>query len=74
VAVTASQWRALITELFGARRLVAALGTNINQLAARAHATGTTPPELGPALEAVARTLERPDRAVQALTPLRRRR
>jgi Bacterial mobilisation protein (MobC) len=72
-AVTASQWRALVTELLGVRRLVAALGNNVNQLAARANATGQAPPELGPAAEAVSRTLDRLDQAVAAFTTLRRR-
>lgn len=58
-ARTASERRALINELLGARRLVAAVGNNLNQLTRHANATGELPPELSATLHAAARAIGR---------------
>jgi hypothetical protein len=63
-AQTASERRALVAELLAARRLVAALGNNVNQLARVANSTGQVPSELAAAAAAVARATARLDAAV----------
>lgn len=67
-AQTASERRALTTEFLGARRLLAAVGNNVNQLAMAANATGEIPPEIGATLHAVARVTARLEAAVADLT------
>jgi hypothetical protein len=67
-AQTASERRALLAEFFGARRLLAAVSNNVNQLAAAANSTGEVPVELHATLHAVARVTARLDAAVTELT------
>lgn len=67
-AMTASERRALVVELLAARRQVAGLATNINQIAKAAN-SGHPPDDLATALRAIHRTLERLDTAVDALAP-----
>ena len=50
---------AMYRELAGVRRLVAAIGNNVNQLARAANATGELEPETGAALDAVMRVILR---------------
>lgn len=68
-ARTATERRAIVIELLGARRLAAALGNNLNQLARIANATGQVPDQLPVALAAVERVLERLERVASELTP-----
>jgi uncharacterized protein (DUF1778 family) len=65
---TATERRAIVIELLGVRRLVAALGNNVNQLAKVANATGQVPEELPAALDAVERVLNRLDATASDLT------
>nr|WP_067067549.1 plasmid mobilization relaxosome protein MobC [Carbonactinospora thermoautotrophica] len=67
-AQTVTERRALVAELLGVRRLVAALGNNINQLARVANATGAAPPELAAAAAAVARAMARLDATVAGVS------
>jgi hypothetical protein len=67
-AQTLTERRALLGELFGARRLVAALGNNVNQLARVANSTGRVPEELAAAAGAVVRVTARLDAAVRDLS------
>ena len=64
---TLAERHSLIVELFGASRLVGAIGNHLHQLAKVAHTTGQTPPELPAALRAVERALDRIQAAVDAL-------
>lgn len=66
-ARTASERRALVVELLGARRLTAAVGNNLNQLTRVANATGEIPAELSATLHAVARTISRLESAADGL-------
>ncbi|MFC0039553.1 plasmid mobilization protein [Actinomadura rayongensis] len=68
-ARTATERRAIVIELLGTRRLVAAMGNNLNQLARIAHATGEVPDQLPATLEAVERVLDRLERAASELAP-----
>jgi len=73
-AVTASERRALISELLAARRMVAAMGGNLNQLARMANTAGQVRPEVTAAAEAAQRAADRlaaAAAAVEALTRLR---
>ncbi|MFB4320702.1 plasmid mobilization relaxosome protein MobC [Actinomadura sp. 21ATH] len=74
LALTVSERRALIAELLAVRRMVAALGTNVNQLARTANATGRLPDGLPATADAVQRALERLQEAVDNLAPRRRAR
>jgi Bacterial mobilisation protein (MobC) len=62
-AATASQLRANAAELLAARRLVAAVGVNLNQLAKVANATGAVPAALEATMHATLRFLARLDAA-----------
>ncbi|SFK99736.1 hypothetical protein SAMN05216275_1469 [Streptosporangium canum] len=62
-AATASQLRANAAELLAARRLVAAAGVTLNQLAEVASATGAVPASLEATMAATLRLLERLDAA-----------
>lgn len=62
-AQTAGERRQAIAELLGARRMVAAVGNNLNQLTRTANATGELPPQLGATLHAAFRVLQRLDAA-----------
>lgn len=66
-ARTVSERHALVEEFLGARRLVAAVSRNLNQLTVGLHSTGRARPELETALHAAARTLARLDGAVEDL-------
>lgn len=68
-ARTATGRRAIVIELLGIRRLVAALGNNVNQLARVANATGQVPEELRAVLSAVERVLNRLDATVSKVRP-----
>jgi hypothetical protein len=67
-AQTASERRAQVTDLLGARRLLAAVSNNLNQLTRAANATGELPPELSATLHATARVIARLDAATAGLT------
>lgn len=73
-AQTASERRALVVELLGARRLTAAVGNNLNQLTRVANATGEVPPELSATLHATARAIGRIDAVAGEFGSPRRRR
>ncbi|MFD8562968.1 hypothetical protein ACFV1N_37320 [Streptosporangium canum] len=62
-AATASQVRANAAELLAARRLVAAAGADLNQLAEVASATGAVPASLEATMAATLRFLDRLDAA-----------
>lgn len=66
-AVTASERRALVAELLAARRLAAALGGNLNQLARVANATGQLRPEVTAAAAAAGRAADRLRAAAAAI-------
>jgi uncharacterized protein (DUF1778 family) len=68
-ARTATERRAIVIELLSVRRLVAALGNNVNQLAKVANATGQIPEELPAVLEAVERALDRIETIASKLAP-----
>lgn len=65
-AATASERRAAAAELLAVRRLLAAIGGNINQLAAVANATGQCPPALQATMHATARILSHLDEVTAA--------
>jgi hypothetical protein len=65
-AGTASERRAAAAELLAVRRLLAAIGVNLNQLAKAANATGEHPPALEATLHATARILARLDEVTAA--------
>lgn len=67
-AQTASERRALVAEFLGARRLLAKVGNNVNQLARVANATGGLPPELEATLHATVRMIARLDAATTLLS------
>lgn len=67
-AETATDRRALLTELFGLHRGVAAVGNNLNQLTRGANATGEYSAELRHTLAAVRRQMIRIDEAIDGLT------
>jgi hypothetical protein len=68
---TVSERHAAMTEFAGARRLLAAAGNNLNQVARVANSTGRVPSD-GPAVvAAVARVLGRLDRALDRLSVAR---
>ncbi|MEU9019213.1 plasmid mobilization relaxosome protein MobC [Actinomadura sp. NPDC048394] len=64
---TASERRGLVDEFTGARRLVAAIGRNLNQLTRAANATGELPPELSATMHATAQALARLNAATERL-------
>ena len=66
-AQTASERRALVAEFLAARRLLARVSNNVNQLAAAANATGEVPAELHATMHAVARVTARLDASVAEL-------
>ena len=63
--------RALYEELMAVRRLLAALGNNVNQIARATHATGQTPP-LDATATALARMLARADAVLSGIETLTR--
>jgi hypothetical protein len=67
-AQTASMSRDVLEELFRMHRLLATIANNVNQIAKATNATFETQPETFATLEAVRRTAERIDDAVDALT------
>jgi Bacterial mobilisation protein (MobC) len=68
-AATASERRALVAELLAARRLVLAMGNNLNQLARVANSTGFVRPEVSAAAAAAARAVQRLEDAAHAIAP-----
>jgi len=66
-AVTATERRAVVAELLAARRLVAAMGTNLNQLAKVANATRQVRPEVTAAAVAAAQAAGRLDAVARAI-------
>jgi hypothetical protein len=67
-AQTATERRGLIAEFAGARRLVAQVSNNVNQLARAANATGEIPAELSATMHAATRMIARLEAAMVALT------
>jgi hypothetical protein len=65
--VTATERRALVAELLAARRLAAALGGNLNQLARVANATRQVRPEITAAAVAARRAVDRLHAAAAAI-------
>ncbi|GAA2148736.1 plasmid mobilization protein [Actinomadura napierensis] len=65
---TASERRGLIAEFAGARRLVAAIGRNLNQLTRAANASGEVPQEVTATMHAAARALGRLSEATDKLS------
>jgi Bacterial mobilisation protein (MobC) len=65
-AHSAPERRALFEEVMVVRRLLAALGNNVNQIARIANSTGGVPPLDAP-LDALARTLARADATLDEL-------
>ncbi|WP_170177740.1 plasmid mobilization protein [Thermomonospora umbrina] len=68
-ARTATERRAIVIEVLAVRRLVAALGNNVNQLAKVANSTGEIPDQLPAVLDAVQRVLDRLDATASELAP-----
>ena len=66
-AQTASMSRDVVEELFGVHRLLATIANNVNQIARATNATLETQPETFATLEAVRRTADRIDEAIDAL-------
>jgi len=64
---TVSERHGLLAEFTGARRLVAKVSNNLNQLTAAMHSTGEVGPQLEATLHAAARTLARLERAAEVL-------
>lgn len=64
---TVSERQGLVVELSVAKRLTAAIGNNLNQLARAVNATGERPDELSVTLEATRRVMGRLEAAVRAL-------
>lgn len=67
--LTVLQRRAVAAELFGVRRLLVGVATNLNQLAKVANSTGRVPGEVPVAAAAVSRYLPRLAKVVAALDP-----
>jgi hypothetical protein len=65
---TVSERHQLYRELTAVRRLVAALGNNVNQLARIANSTGYLEPETGAAMEATRRAVTRLDGLLAAMS------
>lgn len=65
---TASERRAIGSELAAVRRFLAALSNNVNQLAMVANSTGEVPPQLVPTMHAVARATARLNAVMGELT------
>lgn len=65
---TLSERRALAAEIVAARRLLARIGNNLNQLTRVANATGELPPQLVATMDATARTIARLEEATKQLT------
>lgn len=57
--MTRSERNGLLAEFFAAKRLAAAVSTNLNQMARVANATGRVPPELVAAADAARRAMIR---------------
>ena len=64
---TATQRHDALVELFGVRRLLAGVASNVNQVAKVGNATGRVPPETDAVLEAVERVAARVDEVIDAL-------
>lgn len=64
-----TEQRVLGAELMAIRRLLVALGVNVNQLAKVANATGAIPAETGHTSRAVQRVLARLDQTLVELSP-----
>lgn len=64
---TLSERRALVAEFLGARRMVAAVSTNVMRLAESSESGKGTPPELAATLHAAARVMARLDAATAHL-------
>ncbi|GAB3656833.1 hypothetical protein GCM10027589_16560 [Actinocorallia lasiicapitis] len=64
---TRSQRQGVTAEFLGVRRLVAAIGNNLNQVTRALNATGRAPEELPVVVEVTGRILERLDQAVTAV-------
>jgi hypothetical protein len=65
--VNAAEHRQLAAELFAAKRLLASIANNVNQLAKVANSTGEVPPEMAATLDAVRRVAARIEASVQGL-------
>ncbi|WP_157254846.1 MobC family plasmid mobilization relaxosome protein [Nonomuraea typhae] len=65
---TLTERRALLAELLATRRLLLAMGNNVNQIARAVNATGRPPAELGAASAAITRIAGRLDLLVSHLT------
>jgi hypothetical protein len=65
---TVSERHQLYRELAAVRRLVAALGNNVNQLARIANSTGHLEPETGAAMDATRRAVTRLDDLLATMT------
>ncbi|MEO5875008.1 MAG: plasmid mobilization relaxosome protein MobC [Streptosporangiaceae bacterium] len=66
---TATERRAIVIELLAVRRLVVALGNNVNQIARVANATEQVPAEVPAAMDAVVRVLARLDAKASEMSP-----
>lgn len=65
---TPTERKAAMAELFALHRLVAAISNNVNQIAKVANATGEIQGELRSTLDAVRRTAERIDDAIDGMS------
>jgi hypothetical protein len=70
-AATASEKRAVVGELLAARRLAAAIGNNLNQLARVANSTGWVRPEVDGAAATAGRAVARLEAAARAIAERR---
>ena len=71
--LSVAERRALFGELLAVRRLLKAIGANVDELAA-ANTTGQLPPEVAPTMHAVAAMVNRLDTAMAPVKVPRRRR
>lgn len=65
---TPTERKAAMAELFALHRLLAAISNNVNQIAKVANATGEIQGELRSTLDAVRRTAERIDEAIDGMS------
>lgn len=67
VGETASERRALLTELFAVHRTVAGVANNVNQIARKLHVTDELAAETSQVLEAARSTMQRIDAVIDRL-------
>jgi hypothetical protein len=72
IAAEEDERAALLTELLGAHLQLRGASRNLNQVTAKLHGTGETPPELAAVLRHVDRVAERVDQLVIAIASERR--